>query len=298
MLVANTSIDTASLAALVAREYGATADPVFVPGAGGDSWCYRAGDWWVSVRRDRLGHVAAAYEAARELRDHGFEFVLAPARGHVGGVVHDVDGRPAVVFPYVQGTSLHPGPVSRADAAAIGGMVDRLHAGSVAAELPVETFGLFVDDELTEGIRAARRGASDAGPYASSVSALVRANEQRLDAWRQEMASVIATCRSNPGEFVLTHGEPDGGNVMAAAGDGLLLMDWGALQWAPPERDDRALRELGLPRAARPAVLRYYELQWILSEVAEYVSRFVHPHAGDAEDEEKWAELLKYLART
>jgi spectinomycin phosphotransferase len=297
MLVANTSIDPASLAALVAREYGGTTQPVFVPGAGGDSWCYRAGDWWVSVRRDRLGHVAAAYDAARELCDHGFEFVLAPARGRGGRVVHDVDGRPVVVFPYVQGTSLHPGPASRADAAAIGRMVERLHAGSVAVELPVETFEVVFADELTEGIEVARRGAADAGPYGSTVSTLIRANEQRLDVWREEMASVIATCRSNPGEFVLTHGEPDGGNVMAAAGDGLLLMDWGALQWAPSERDARSLRELGLPTSARPAFLRYYELQWILSEVAEYVSRFVHPHAGDAEDEEKWAELLKYLAR-
>jgi len=27
------------------------------------------------------------------------------------------------------------------------------------------------------------------------------------------------------------------------------------------------------------------------------VSRFVHPHAGGAEDHEKWTELLKYLSR-
>ena len=74
-------------------------------------------------------------------------------------------------------------------------------------------------------------------------------------------------------------------------------IDRGALRWAPPERDLRSLGELGLPIAARPAYLRNYGLQWILSEVAEYVVRFVHPPAGDAEDEEKCAELRKYLAR-
>jgi hypothetical protein len=297
MLIADTSIDTASLASLVAREYHAAVEPEFVRGAGGDSWCYRAGDWWVSVRRDRLGHVPAAYEAARELRDSGFEFVLAPARGHSGRVVHDVDGRPVVVLPYEDGTSLHPGPVTRADAAAIGDMIDRLHAASVTTELPVETFETPFEDELAAGIETARRDASDAGPYGSEVSALVEANDRSIDAWREELASVIATCRSNPGEFVLTHGEPDGGNVMDAAGEGLLLLDWGELRWAPPERDVRSLRDLGVPTSARSAFLRYYELQWILGEVAEYVSRFVHAHAGDAEDDEKWAELRKYLAR-
>jgi spectinomycin phosphotransferase len=289
-------VNTASLGALVAAEYGGTARPVFVPGAGGDSWCYRAGDWWVSVRRDRLGHVPAAYEAARELCESGLDFVLAPAPGRDGRVVHDVGGHPVVVFPYVR-SSLHPSPVSSADAAAIAHMVRRLHAASASIELPSERFELPFAEELADGIDIARRGAPETGPFADDVSALVQANEQRLDAWREEMASVSNACRADTGDFVLTHGEPDGGNVMATAGGRLRLVDWGALQWAPPERDLRSLGEVGLPTLGRPHFLRYYELHWILSEVAEYVSRFVHPHAGDDEDEEKRAELLKYLPR-
>jgi len=298
MLVAHSTIDTASLAALVAREYGGGDVPVFVPGAGGDSWCYRAGDWWVSVRRDRHGHVPEAYEAAHELREGGLEFVLAPARGRCGALVHVVDGRfRVVVFPFVHGALLHSGLVPRADAAAIGAMVGRLHAASVKAELPSENFEMPFASELADGLDAARRGASDAGPYGDTVSALVHANERAIDDWQAEVASVAAACRSDPGEFVLTHGEPDGGNVLAAENQALLLIDWGGLCWAPPERDLRSLREMGLSTSARPAFLRYYELQWILSEVAEYVSRFVHPHAGGAEDHEKWTELLKYLSR-
>lgn len=41
--------------------------------------------------------------------------------------------------------------------------------------------------------------------------------------------------------------------------------------------------------------LRCYELLWILGEIAEYVARFAHPHPGNAEDAEKWNELLLYL---
>jgi hypothetical protein len=78
--------------------------------------------------------------------------------------------------------------------------------------------------------------------------------------------------------------------------DELLLLDWGDLLIAPPERDALSLRSLGIAPPARRDVLRFYELRWILSEVAEYVSRFTSPHAGDAEDIEKRRELARYLA--
>ena len=47
---------------------------------------------------------------------------------------------------------------------------------------------------------------------------------------------------------------------------------------------------------ARRDVLRFCELRWILSEVAQYVSRFTTPHEGNAEDFEKRRELVRYLA--
>jgi aminoglycoside phosphotransferase (APT) family kinase protein len=95
---------------------------------------------------------------------------------------------------------------------------------------------------------------------------------------------------------VLTHGEPDPPNVMITSGGELLLLDWGDLLRAPPERDALALRTLGIAPPSRSHVLRFYELRWILSEVAEYVSRFTSPHTGNAEDLEKRGELARYLS--
>lgn len=59
MLLPNPAVDERALAALVAERYGA--DPTglrFVP-VGGDGWHYRCTPFWVSVRRDRQGHVPA-----------------------------------------------------------------------------------------------------------------------------------------------------------------------------------------------------------------------------------------------
>ena len=112
---------------------------------------------------------------------------------------------------------------------------------------------------------------------------------------RAEWAVVQDACRADASAFVLTHGEPDRGNVMVTTDGELLLMDWGELRWGPPERDFAALADLGLEPSGRPEFLRCYELLWILGEIAEYVARFAHPHPGNAEDAEKWNELLLYL---
>jgi hypothetical protein len=95
---------------------------------------------------------------------------------------------------------------------------------------------------------------------------------------------------------VLTHGEPT--NVFERADGRLLLMDWGSTAWGPVERDWASLvafRGVGWPDGAHPHLRRYYELRWILSEVAEYVDRFTRPHAGDAGDDEKWLDLIGFL---
>lgn len=296
VLLANPDIDTNMIRLLLVNQFGVDAEPVFVPGAGGDSWCYRAGDWWVSVRRDRQGHVPLSYEAARELRDQGLDFVLAPARGRRGAVVHDVHEHATVVFPLVDGRPLFPDRATTVQAAHVGEMIEVLRSRTVASALPEETFVMPFADELVEGLELASAGADASGPYGERVTALVRANEREIESLRAEMARIEAVCRGEPGSFVLTHGEPNRGNVMLTSDGELLLMDWGTLAWGPPERDAVALADLGLDPPGRREFVRYYELLWILGEVAEYVARFAHPHPGNAEDAEKWAELLLYLS--
>lgn len=103
-------------------------------------------------------------------------------------------------------------------------------------------------------------------------------------------------CRGDAGGFVLTHGEPAPPNVIVSAEGQLLLLDWGDLLWAPPERDALGLAEVGIDTPGRSHVKRFYELRWVLGEVAEYVARLTDRHEGTAEDAEKRRELARYLS--
>jgi spectinomycin phosphotransferase len=295
VLLPDPSIDIGALSQLLTAEFDAgQLNPMFVP-AGGDSWCYRAGPWWVSVRRDRQGHFPANYEAARELRDAGYEFVLAPARGRSGRVVHTVGGRPVVVTEFVEQRPNSRDGLTRTQLAELSGAVDALHAARVSADVGSETFDLPFADELDHGLAFAVAGGDAAGPLGNDVSLLVRSNGPRITDWREEIAVLQERCRTSAMEFVLTHGEPEPPNVIITSDGELFLLDWGDLLRAPPERDALSLRSLGIEPPARRDVLRFFELRWILSEVAEYVSRFTSPHEGNAEDLEKRRELARYL---
>jgi len=298
VLTLDPSIDVAGLARMVASAYGPCEPLDFVP-VGGDSWGFVARPLWVSVRRDRGGHWRGAYESAAWLRNEGLEFVLAPVVSGSGEVVADVSGHPVVVFRFLDGAELDPAEASSAQAAAVAEMISRLHAiDRVDIDLPRESFVLPFADELEIGVARALAGTADVGPYAASLTRLVRSNRARVADLRAEMTRVRQTCQQDEVTFVLTHGEPT--NAFARLSGELLLMDWGSLGWAPPERDWLALTDLGIPwpRGTRPHLRRYYELRWILSEVAEYVSRFTTSHAGDVADDDKWSELLRYLPAT
>jgi spectinomycin phosphotransferase/16S rRNA (guanine(1405)-N(7))-methyltransferase len=40
------------------------------------------------------------------------------------------------------------------------------------------------------------------------------------------------------------------------------------------------------------AELSLYSLRWDLAEIASYADRFRRPHAGDADDDKSWEELV------
>ena len=94
---------------------------------------------------------------------------------------------------------------------------------------------------------------------------------------------------------MLTHGEPNSGNVLRDRSGRLYLIDWGDLTYGPPERDWTSLGDLGIALPAREPFTRFYQLRWDFGEIAEYTARFAAPHVGSAEDDDRWRELLRYL---
>src|SRR6476660_7683610 len=161
MLLPHPTVDTAELAGAVRAAYPDRIDgtdqsgPVFVP-LGEDSWCYRWGALWISVRRDRQGHFPAAYLAAHQLHSAGLDFLVAPLAGADGQVVRLVGGHPVVVSPHLAGRPVSTGPAPTThDLDTIVSMLRTVHGSTVAADVPVEDYRFPFDDELDTVLRRA-----------------------------------------------------------------------------------------------------------------------------------------------
>jgi spectinomycin phosphotransferase len=277
VLLPNPAVDERALGELVRERYGADRCPPF----------------WVSVRRDYLGHDPRAYHAAAELAAGGPEFVLAPLPDHEGRVVHLVGGFPVVVLPLMDGDTLWAGGVRPGDWTRIAGLVGRLHAATCAAPLGHEDYALPFVGELRDGLDAAARAGPHLGPYGGPMRELIARNRAKVEAMLAEIERLATVCRGDSTPLVLTHGEPGTNNVFRDTADRLYLIDWGDLKYGPPERDWTSFKEARPP--LRAPFERFYQLRWDLSEIAEYVARFTAPHEGDAEDEWMWRELGLYL---
>lgn len=266
----------------------------FVP-LGEDSWCYRSADLWVSLRRDIDGHVPEAYLGACELAGSGLDYVLAPIPGSDGQVVRDFAGYPLVVFPFRHVQQIDAdSPLTMVEREVVLEQLRQLQTASVTTRLPTEDFSLPFERRLSDARARLAQGVSR-GPFSRRAEALADRHADRIDRWCREIDEVARRCRRTDHQFVLSHGDPSGANFLRSGSD-LLLADWGALRWAPRERDTFHLtRTLGFPSDGRADFTRFYELRWALSEVAEYLEVFSSDHVGTVNDQAMWGRLLRYL---
>jgi spectinomycin phosphotransferase len=295
MLTPLAQLSAEKLTRCVAEGFETGSDaPAFLP-VGEDSWAYRIGDLWVSVRRDLRGYSPAAYELARRLRKDGAEYVLSPLLWPDGCIARMVEGYPVLVFPYVEAEEVSRETVTPDELAEVSCIFRRLHGSALQTDLLAEAYTLSFEWDILAVISAHTSRPSDRGPYTARFLDLISAWHAELTAELEELTELANLCRHDQTPFVLTHGEPCASNILRTAA-GLRLIDWGEAAWGPRERDLFHLRRtLGPIPGGRPHFLRFYEIRWRLSEIAEYGMRFLNDHTGDADDLAMWHRLLHYL---
>ncbi|MFD4242978.1 phosphotransferase [Streptomyces sp. NPDC058525] len=295
MLLAPDHINFAELRSMLEEEYGVGSQPLVFQPLGEDSWAFHSGLFWISVRRDLRGHVPGAYEAAVELHNSGLRYVLAPLVGADGRVVREINGSPLVVFPFVEASQTTRDSVSAQNLDQIVQMLHQVHDSRVDAELPSEDFRLSFENDL----RSIFGFADDAAPAGDGLPGrlhqLLGRHRQRLQELYDEQCGLAGECLALRADPVLTHGEPSAPNVLRTA-QGFLLADWGGAMWGPPERDwFHVRRTFGHAPTGRSVVTRFYEIKWILSEVAEYSMIFRESPRENGEIRAMWNRLTNYL---
>lgn len=320
MLSEPPELDRGEIGALLADRWSITVDEIdYAPvGFGSHHWIVTDGlqrkwfvtaDWLVSAD-DAFPQLDRAFRLAAALSDAGVPFVLAPTPACDGAVLIRLGTDWAVsVRPYIDADPLGAGPLTMP--------TERLRAVELVADLhvatpflnvesaPRETFDLPAIPTLMETIGELDHP-WELGPYGEPARSLLHGSRQGVLELIDSYRSIARTATADQSDWVITHGEPHGTNILVNRADELFLIDWDTAVLGPRERDlwmilDGDGPELRAYRAkvgsvnVRSELLRLYQTEWALNEIASYTRRFRLPHTGSEDDREAWHDLQSYL---
>ena len=253
-----------------------------------------------------FGRLEQAFESALSLRrDAGLDFVVAPLPATGGRVLRRLTDRYSlVVHPYLAGCHrAQDGEFeTTADRREVVALLARLHSAE-AARPPADNFEI----PGRAALLAAKRSTGEpwqAGPYGTRSRDLLARHAAELDALLAAFDELAGRVRTRAGRMVITHGEPDGGNVLKTPA-GLVFVDWESALLAPPERDLWSLAESdpGLLDAYTAATgtdidtdaLALHRMWFDLAEISLYVRWFRGSHDDTADAAEGWQNLQEFL---
>ena len=307
-------IHDSDVAAALARQWALTVQELsYLPvGFGGYHWLavdQTGSRWFVTVSDLAAPWVsdlpAAMQTAAWLATEAGLEFVVAPVPTRAGQVVGSLDSRHALtLFPYVGAA---PGrlecPVDDGDRAAIIDMLAVLHTttpkGIQVPGRPLELAARQAIDQALASLGVPWNG----GPYAEPGRALVARYERPLRQAFARFDGLLDRVREAGGPSVITHGEPQPGNLLRTQA-GLCLVDWDQTALARPERDlwwvisgdqDAARYSRRTGWTVSQDALALYRLRWGLDDIAEFLSEIRGPHQRTADTLVSWAGLQETL---
>ncbi len=253
-----------------------------------------------------FGRLNQAFESAQSLRrDAGLEFVVAPLPDAGGLVLRRLTDRYSlVVHPYLADCqSGQDGEFeTSADRQAVIALLVRLH-NAKAARPPTDSF----ETPGRAALLAAMHSTGEpwqAGPYGTRSRDLLARHAADLRALLAAFGELAGRVRARADRMVITHGEPNAGNVLKTPA-GFVFVDWESALLAPPERDLWALAESdpGLLDAYSAATgtaidtdaLTLHRLWYDLAEISGYIRWFRGGHDDTADAAEGWQNLQFFL---
>jgi hypothetical protein len=264
--------------------------------------------WLGDTRESTFEGLKDAFDAAVALRDSGLDFVLAPLLAGGGDTVRRVGPRYAIaLFPFVAGQAGEFDRYETAERAAILTMLADLHQATPVAASVARTVDLTLPgrSELESALQALNQTWSG-GPLSEPARQTLAPHASEVAELLSLFDRLAADVAQRSGHWVVTHGEPHGGNVMRTA-DGHVLIDWDTVALAPAERDlwmlvrdsagEATIYTEATGHELDQVAIDFFRLTWALADTAAFTHQLRSPHRHS--EDAVWAfEALTYYMTT
>jgi hypothetical protein len=253
---------------------------------------------WVGLER--------VYSTAIELRRSGLEFAIAPIATRQGERLMRVSERYTLaVFPVIDGAPGEFGEYDPGDTASLSLLLARLHAGTSFVTDVAPWLSLDIPGRVSlDGMLGALDEAWDKGPLSETARQLLVAGQSKVRALLEYADRLAAGLKGTERDWVITHGEPHGGNLMRTP-NGLVLIDWDTVAIAPRERDlwmlacwagDDARDYVAATGARLDAdAIEYFRVRWDLADIAAFADLLRRPHRESEDTVRTLDNLRGYL---
>ncbi|TCC55303.1 aminoglycoside phosphotransferase [Kribbella pittospori] len=246
-------------------------------------------------RRHSAESLEAAYAAAGELAASGLEFVVASIRNRQGHYTAPLAGGSLSCVPWLDGEPVGSGGIdsdrlAQQNAEALA----RLHAAAPPAGIP--SWHPRVGEDFGDSLADLLRNPWQTGPYGEPARTALAQRINAIRRWTDSYHELARRAADHP--WVPTHGEPHTANQLVTD-QRVVFVDWESLAQAPRERDVGTLVDSGYAELAAPnwEMIELFDLEWRLSELAEYADWFARPHTATDSDRVAFNDLTVELNR-
>jgi spectinomycin phosphotransferase len=284
-------------------------------GHGSHNWSVEAGgsQWFVKANRGPDSEfLRTTLASVAALGEGGLACVLAPVRSLSGAVVAEVSPEwQLTLFPFVRGRNAD---FASADRTLVATALGRLHAFAPLPEDAMRWEPGWYQPELRERLANDLGRPWSDGPYGERARTLLTHHREGVEALLALSDRLVERLAADDQPYVMTHGEPHGGNSMIDESGEAILIDC-PMMVAPRERDLRLLLHAShkgprgwdntgvlaaYQRAAGPVeprewLIEMFRAEWHLIEIARYAELFSGPHRDTADTRARIESLESYV---
>jgi spectinomycin phosphotransferase len=252
--------------------------------------------WFGDTRESVFEGLTGAFDTAVALRDGGLDFVVAPIPTSRGETLRPVGQRYTIaLFPFMDGQPGLFGEYDPAERAAIVTMLAELHRATPPVSARRIELELPGRRELESALRELNQRWS-AGPLSEPARQLLARDASYVAELLALFDRLSAEVGSSGANWVVTHGEPHGGNLMRT-GQTYALIDWDTVAVAPPERDLWMLADDETGSEVDQVAVDFFHLTWDLSDIAAFTDLLRSPHRDTADTRRAYDGLMHYVTK-